>query len=62
MIIRYEKVKTSTLIMFQDFTIGDAVIWLILSVLRGNTQKVTCNLDNWGIYAQKSKHAQKSST
>lgn len=41
MIRRYQKVTTSTFPVFQDFSIGNLVMWLILSMVSGNTQKAT---------------------
>lgn len=34
------------------FTTGDLVIWLILSMVWGHTQTVSCNLYSWGIIMQ----------
>lgn len=41
MINKVSKSHTSILSMFQDFTTGELVIWLILSIARGNTQSYT---------------------
>ena len=45
--------------MFQDFTVGDLIIWLLLSMIWANAQKVTCHLYNYVIYMWKIIHAQK---